>query len=117
MLFGRNPKIPRKIHTENSSDNFNYWNIPQEILDKNIEIDLLLKTKIKDEVLENISRVQNKQKKRFEEQRQNKLKAFSFKIGDKVLRKNLKIINKFGYKTQPKWLGSYMIVTILHSKS
>ena len=40
------------------------------------------------------------------------IKTYSMKIGDKVLKRNVPYISKYGSKTQPTW-NSYFVIHIL----
>ena len=109
LLFGRNAIVPRELDTEN--DTIINFHITEENI-KNFENDILKRSEVKMKVLENIASVQIKQKKRYEELGKSKIKLFVFKIGDLVLRRNLKIVKNVGGRTLPKWLGSYEIIYI-----
>ena len=85
-------------------NNDNY-NISDTVIDNNISTDLNLRAKIKKQVLFNISIVQSKQKKRYEMLKRKNNKSYVIKKGDKVLRRNLKNISKYGKKTEPLWIG------------
>ena len=78
-------------------NNDNY-NISDTVINNNISTDLNLRAKIKKQVLFNISIVQSKQKKRYEMLKRKNNKSYVIKKGDKVLRRNLKNISKYGKK-------------------
>ena len=92
-------------------NNDNY-NISDTVIDNNISTDLNLRAKIKKQVLYNISIIQSKQKKRYEMLKRKNNKSYVIKKGDKVLRRNLKIISKYGKKTEPLWIGLYQVYYI-----
>ena len=114
LLFGRHPKVPQeinKIGDENNNLNNDNYNISDTVID-NISTDLNLRAKIKKQVLYNISIIQSKQKKRYEMLKRKNNKSYVIKKGDKVLRRNLKIISKYGKKTEPLWIGLYQVYDI-----
>ena len=115
LLFGRHPKVPQeinKIGDENNNLNNDNYNISDTVIDNNISTDLNLRAKIKKQVLYNISIIQSKQKKRYEMLKRKNNKSYVIKKGDKVLRRNLKIISKYGKKTEPLWIGLYQVYYI-----
>ena len=60
------------------------------------------------EVDRNIKNAQSHQKKNYDKRHE----AFSFSIGDEVLKKNMKNKHRMGGKLDVKWLGPYVITRL-----
>ena len=75
LLFGRNAIVPRELDTEN--DTIINFHITEENI-KNVENDILKRSEVKMEVLENIASVQIKQKKKIRGIREKQNKTICF---------------------------------------
>ena len=58
-------------------------------------------------VLEHVNIEQVKQKTQYEKKKSSGVRVFNLKTGDRVLKKNMKNIDRKGGKMKAKWLGPY----------
>ncbi|KAK3931459.1 Gypsy retrotransposon integrase-like protein 1, partial [Frankliniella fusca] len=134
LLFGQEPILPVDVDTQENSDNEDELevDVPDVTLDAYLQtIDnwetldtvglesmtekfLNLKKNTLLKARENIKDAQNTQRKEYD--RRNNASGPRFKVGQRVLRKNLRREDRKGDWCQEPWLGPYTIVKILEMK-
>ena len=62
------------------------------------------------QVLENVEAAQEKQKTEYARKKNKGVKVFDLKVGNKVLRRNMRPLSRKGGQMEKKWLGPYRCV-------
>ena len=112
IMFGRNPRFPLEsekmavsVSVERAMEDNDKVNI-DDYISNIIEKQKVIFPKADN----NIKVAQNKQKELYT--RRKGIVEYNFKIGDKVLRRNMQQLTKKGKKMEDRWLGPYLIVEI-----
>lgn len=59
------------------------------------------------QVLKNVEEAQKKQKEDYSRRKAKGVKVFNLKVGDIVLRRNMRNLSRRGGKMEPRWLGPF----------
>ena len=111
IMFGRNPCFP--LEAEKMAESVSVEKAMEDIDKAEIDdyiSDIIEKQVIFPKVDNNIKVAQEKQKAQYAQRKG--IVEYSFKIGDKVLRRNMQQKTRKGKKMEDRWLGPYVIVEI-----
>ena len=115
MMFGRDPLFPLEAEVkgegEEKTDMINL--VASDNVDNYLEKVFEKQDQVFKVVDERIKTSQIKQKEQY--LRRKGLVTYDYKVGDKVLRRNMKQKTRKGYKNEDRWLGPYVIVTLAKS--
>ena len=110
-MFGRNPRFP--LEAEKMAESVSV----ERAMEDNDKVDIddyisniIEKQRSFSPKLTIIKVAQKKQKELYT--RRKWIVQYNFKIGDKVLRRNMQQLTKKGRKMEDRWLGPYLIVEI-----
>jgi len=108
ILFGRKPNT--KIEIETTDFDGSGFHEPSCFdFDQQVEEQASCFEKINTEALTNIERAQMRQCKNYMDRISKGSRSFLFHVGDVVLKRNMKNINRKGGKMDKTWLGPYII--------
>ena len=112
LMYGREARFPLEAEKVAETDSLEEAadDICTADTDKYIEEILEKQKSIFTKVDANIKSAQEKQKKQYAERKG--ITEYGFKIGDKVLRRNMQQKTRKGKKMEDRWLGPYIIVEV-----
>ena len=112
MMFGREPRFPLEVESACEPASEQDFTEMLQTVDAEVFLEKLIEKQ--DEVFKTVDkRIQEAQKKQKEQYKKRKgIVDYKFKIGDKVLRRNMQQKTRKGSKREDRWLGPFIIVEL-----
>lgn len=116
VMYGREARFPLQVEAESSTDELiqqdSYMSEHDSITDEDSTQQFALESEAKKasiftKVSQHIATAQEKQKRNFANRRS--VVNYNFKVGDKVLWRNMLQKTKKGHKMEDRWLGPYEV--------
>ena len=106
MMYGREPLFPLEAEVKAEGDDEPHIHPSDDYVEKVIK----KQQQVFEVADERIKTSQIKQKEQY--LKRKGLITYDFKVGDKVLRRNMKQKTRKGYKSEDRWLGPYIIIEL-----